>query len=137
MKNIYDPYDHVQVDTACADPEEVGTGKSQSYIGILSNTGPDPLENQKNTKPTFNVGPSSARQRNAIQMAFRWQANDGPLLVVLGSSLSLPSSRKNVVRAEFDPLGQNLLDPHMSWSFREHVACTGAFSLAFIFIIKG
>ena len=27
----------------------------------LSNTGPDPLKNQKATKPTFNVGPSSAR----------------------------------------------------------------------------
>ena len=25
-------------------------------------------------------GPSSARQRTAIQMAFRWRANDGPLL---------------------------------------------------------
>ena len=24
--------------------------------------------------------PSSARQRNAIQMAFRWRADDGPIL---------------------------------------------------------
>ena len=25
-------------------------------------------------------GPSSARQRNAIEMAFRWRADDGPTL---------------------------------------------------------
>ena len=26
------------------------------------------------------IGPSSGRQRNAIEMAFRWQADDGPTL---------------------------------------------------------
>ena len=56
--------------TPCAD-QEGGTGgpdppeKSQN-IGFLSNTGPDHLKNQKATKPAFNVGPTSARQRNAI-----------------------------------------------------------------------
>ena len=35
-------------------------------IGFLSNTGPDPLKNRKATKPAFNVGLPSARQRNAI-----------------------------------------------------------------------
>ena len=35
-------------------------------IGFLKNTGSDPLENQKATKPAFNVGPPSASQRNAI-----------------------------------------------------------------------
>ena len=39
--------------------------KSQN-LGFLSNTGPDPLKNHKATKPAFNVGPPSARQRNAI-----------------------------------------------------------------------
>ena len=39
-------------------------GKNKA-IGFLSNTGPDLLENHKATKPAFNVGPSSARQRNA------------------------------------------------------------------------
>ena len=29
-------------------------------IGFLSNTGPDPLNNHKATKPAFNVGPLSA-----------------------------------------------------------------------------
>ena len=51
------------------------------------NTGADPLKTYKATKPAFNVGPSSARQRNAILMAFRWWANDCPLIVVCGSCL--------------------------------------------------
>ena len=62
--------------------------KSQKYTGrASSNTGPDPLKNNKATKPAFNDGPSSARQRNAIEMAFRWWADDGQLIVVCGSSL--------------------------------------------------
>ena len=59
---------------ACADPErEGGVGvpdrnllKDHKNIGFLGNTGPDPLKNDKTTIATFNVGPSWARQRNAI-----------------------------------------------------------------------
>ena len=40
--------------------------KNYKAIELLSNTDPDPLENHKATKPAFNVGPSSAHQRNAI-----------------------------------------------------------------------
>ena len=40
--------------------------KNHKNLGFLSNTGPDPLKNYKATKPAFNVGPPSARQRNAI-----------------------------------------------------------------------
>ena len=40
--------------------------KNQKNVGFLSNTGPDPLKNHKATKSAFNVGPSSARKRNAI-----------------------------------------------------------------------
>ena len=42
--------------------------ENQKNIGFFSNTGPDSLTNHKAmcTKPAFNVGPSSARQRNAI-----------------------------------------------------------------------
>ena len=55
-----------------ADPE--GTGgphpppplENFKNIGFLSSNGSDPLKNYKATKPAFNVGPSSARQRNAI-----------------------------------------------------------------------
>ena len=67
--------------------------KSQN-IGFLSNTGLDPLKNLKATKPAFNVGPSLARQGNAISMVFRWQADDGLLIVVHVSGSSLPSSTK-------------------------------------------
>ena len=49
--------------------------------GFLSNTSLDPLKNHKAAKPAFNVGPSSARQRNA----FCWWANGGPHLVALDS----------------------------------------------------
>ena len=75
----------------CADPEggggqEVQTPalKIHNDIGFLSNAGPDPLKNHKATKPAFNVGPSSARQQNAIEMVFCWRADDGPLLVLFG-----------------------------------------------------
>ena len=40
--------------------------KNHKNIGFLSNTGPDPLKNQKATKPAFNVGPTLACQQNAI-----------------------------------------------------------------------
>ena len=33
-------------------------------------------------QPAHNIGPLSARQRNAIQMAFRLRADGGPLLDV-------------------------------------------------------
>ena len=62
--------------------------KNHKNIGFSSNTGPDPLKNRKATKPAFIVGPSSARQRNA---------DDGPLIVVLGSSLP-SSTKKNIVK---------------------------------------
>ena len=55
-------------------------------IGFLSNTGPDPLRYHKATKTAFNVGPILARQRNAIKIAFRWWADDGPILLVFGST---------------------------------------------------
>ena len=42
------------------------TLKNHKNIGFFNNTRPDPLKNQKDTKPLFNVGPSAARQRNAI-----------------------------------------------------------------------
>ena len=74
-----------------ADPEG-GPGNHKS-IGFLSNTGPDPLENHQATKPAFNVGPSSARQRkrhlNGILLVDqRW------LLLVLFRSSILHSSTK-------------------------------------------
>ena len=39
---------------------ELGHGGLENHktIGFLTNTGPDPLENHKATKPAFNAGPS-------------------------------------------------------------------------------
>ena len=51
---------------AWAGPEGGGGKGSPEKIGFLSGTNPDPLKNHKVTKPILNVGPSSARQRNAI-----------------------------------------------------------------------
>ena len=84
------------VPVACADPHG-GQGvrtplKKSQNKGFLSDSGPDPLKNNEATEPAFNVGPSSARKRNAILIAFRWRADDGLLIVVLRSSH--PSSTK-------------------------------------------
>ena len=68
--------------------------KNDKNIGSLSNTGPDPLKNHKATKPALNVVLSTARQRNAITMAFPWLANDVPLLLVFGSYLPSSTTRK-------------------------------------------
>ena len=70
------------------DPPE----KSQN-ICLSRNTGPDHLKSHKSTKPAFNVVSSSSRQ----QMAFRWRAVYGPLIVAFGSSLP-SSTKKSVVK---------------------------------------
>ena len=69
-------------ETWCADPEGGGgqgiwtpTVKSKN-IRFLSNTGPDPLKNNKATKPAFNVGPSSAHQRTP----FNWRFPGWPMI---------------------------------------------------------
>ena len=49
--------------------------KSQKYR-VLSNTGPAPLKNHKATKPEFNVGPSSVRQR----APFKWRFAGGSMM---------------------------------------------------------
>ena len=57
------PYNAIQA-LSCADPEgeqgvQTNPLKNHKNIGLLGNTGQDPLENHKATKPAFNVGPSS------------------------------------------------------------------------------
>ena len=79
--------------------------KSQKYIGFLCNTGPDPLKNNKATKPAFNIGPSSTRQQNT-KMVFRWRADDGPIKAVFGAFI-LPSTKKKSTKktlSNLDPL---------------------------------
>ena len=58
--------------------------KSQTYWVSWFGSG-----SHEATKSAFNVGPSSARKRNAILMAFRWRADDGPLLLAFSLSPSL------------------------------------------------
>ena len=48
---------------------------------------------------TASTGPSSARQRNAIEMAFRWRADDGPSLIAGFVSLRFfPGSRTSIAK---------------------------------------
>ena len=81
------------------DPE-VGSGgpdplENYKVIEFLSNIDPDHLETHKATKPEYNAGPSSACQRNAIQIKLCLLADTGTLVVLFGSSLLLQS--------QFDP----------------------------------
>ena len=85
--------------------------ENDKNIGFLCNTDPDPLKNNKSQHSMYYAGPPSARQRNIILMVFRWQADVGPLLTVLGSSLPQKKTKKTL--AELDPLWQNFLDPRM------------------------
>ena len=80
----------------CGSRERGGQGvriplEKSKNIGFSSNTGPDPLKNrsyQASTQCWVIIGTPAKRHL----MAFRWQADDGPLKVVLGSSF--PSSTK-------------------------------------------
>ena len=83
--------------------------KNYQNIGFSSNTGPDPLKNlsyQASIQCWVIIGTPAKRHL----MAFRWRANDGPLIIVLRSSL--PSSKKKKF-SRLDPLWQNFLDPRM------------------------
>ena len=57
-----------------------------------------PLEYHKATEPPYSVESSSVRQRNAIQMAFRWHADGGPLYL-LGIVFRHAGTKKNAVTA--------------------------------------
>ena len=64
------------------DPRSLKINKN---IGFLSNTGPDLLVNHKATKPAFNVRPS---------FVFCWPADDGPLILVIGTYLPSLTKKK-------------------------------------------
>ena len=85
---------------ACADPEE-GQGvrtpvENHKNMGSFSNTGPDPSY-QASIQCRAIIGPLAKRHLKA----FRWWADDGPLLVSYGSSVTPSSTEKE---SEFDPL---------------------------------
>ena len=67
---------------SCADPEgDRGSGPpmESKNIGFLSNNGPDPLKITKLLSKHSLLG----HHRYACETAFRWRADDGPLIVVL------------------------------------------------------
>ena len=97
---------------ACADSEE-GTGgpdpseKSQKYRVSQQFWSGSPEKPQSYQASISNVGKSSAGQRDAIKMVFRWRANDGPLSVLFGSSpLIKKKNKKKVVRIVGPPLAK-------------------------------
>ena len=61
--------------------------KNQKFIGLPSNIGPDPLKNDKATKPAFNVGHYRPASETPFLMAILWQVNNYPFLVVFGALL--------------------------------------------------
>ena len=70
----------------CADPDGrqgVPTPPpNHKNIGSLSNTGPDFLKITNLPSRNSELG----HHRHVIYMAFRWRADDGPILVVFGST---------------------------------------------------
>ena len=69
--------------------------KSQKYRVFLQYWSGSP---EKATKSALNVGPSSARQRNAISIAFRWWPYDGCI-----NNLD-PLSPHQLKKSNLDPL---------------------------------
>ena len=62
---------------ACADPESFVRGGPTLTFYFCFLFFSDEERNDSNTTIS---GPSTARQRNAIQIAFRWRADGGPTL---------------------------------------------------------
>ena len=98
---------HVRIQRGTAGPDPPPPPpprKITKSIWFLSNSGPDLLKNHEATEPAFDIGPSSARQRNAFKMAFRWRADDGPLIAVLPSLIKkiLDLRMQNVLQEQSD-----------------------------------
>ena len=84
-------------------------------IGFSSITGPDPLKKIAATKSAFNVGPSSARQQNAIQLRFAGRL----MMALLKWYLDPPSPHqlKKKGKKKFVEIGSpliKLLDPRLT-----------------------
>ena len=61
---------------ACADPESFARGSPSltTFFFLFFDEGKEYLNSTKRW-------PSSAHERNAIEMAFRWRTDDGPTLI--------------------------------------------------------
>ena len=100
-----DPEMGQEVPTPPPPPPPPPPEKSQSYI-VLSNTGPDP---RKITKlPSQHA--IFSHYRPTREMAFPWRADDGPLLVVFGSSLpSTKNKTKTLSELNWTPSDKTFL----------------------------
>ena len=84
--------------------------KNHKNKGFLSKSGPDCLKNHKTTNSAFNV--HVGHHRPANETPFKWRFAGGPMMAHFsGIWSSLPHNLKAL--SEFNPLCQNLLDPHM------------------------
>ena len=84
--------------------------KNHKNIGFLSNTCSDPLKITKLSSQHSMLGHHRHASETPFK-AFRSQAEDGPLIVVFGSSYS-PHQIKYTL-SKLGALWQNFLDPHM------------------------
>ena len=76
--------------------------KNLKAIGVLSNTGPDPLENYKATKPAVNV---LGHYRPVSKTPFKWHFAGGPMLTRFLCYLDPLSPNKLKTTSELDPSG--------------------------------
>ena len=85
--------------------------KNHKNIGLSSNTGPDPVNRsfQASIHCWVIIGMPAKRHL----MAFCWRADDGPLIVELGSSLPSSTIKKRKREKNVIKVGQNFLDPRM------------------------
>ena len=79
------------------DPPPPPSLKNHENIGLLGNSGPDPLKNHEATEPAFNAG-------GPMMVRFLWYFE-------IRSSHRSSTEKKNVVKV--GPLWQNFLDPRM------------------------
>ena len=79
--------------------------KIKGFLAVLVRI---PWKKSQSYRASIQCGTLLAHQRNTISMAFCWQADNCPLLVVFGALLP---SKKNL--SELDPLWQNFLGQHM------------------------
>ena len=87
-------------------------------IGFLGNTGPDPLTITMLLSQHSMLG----HHRYACETAFRWRANDSPLIQCSIIESFLPSSTKNTLSVGPYALWQNFLDLCMSVILTPHSA---------------
>ena len=80
------------------DPPPPPPLKNHKNIGVSSNTGPDPLK-YRSYQASFQCWAIIGNPAKRHLMAFRLRADDGPLIVVLGSPSphQLKNKKKNVV----------------------------------------